>query len=144
MQDYIEPLKRVAKAADDGNIVVCLETILTGQELIELLGLIDMPNVKAVYDTGNRVAFGHDLAGDIRLLGDAIAHVHIIDKNSNNENVLLGTGLVNFENVFYALNDINYKGPYTFETTRGNNAINTAKYNMNLVNFFKLNAEKSV
>jgi len=144
MQDYIEPLKRVAKAADDGNIVVCLETILTGQELIELLGLIDMPNVKAVYDTGNRVAFGHDLAGDIRLLGDAIAHVHIKDKNSNNENVLLGTGLVNFENVFYALNDIHYKGPYTFETTRGNNAINTAKYNMNLVNFFKLNAEKSV
>jgi L-ribulose-5-phosphate 3-epimerase UlaE len=57
---------------------------------------------------------------------------------------LLGTGLVNFENVFYALNDINYQGPYTFETTRGNNAINTAKYNMNLVNFFKFNAEENV
>jgi sugar phosphate isomerase/epimerase len=143
MQDYIEPLKRVAKAADDGNIIVCLETILTGQELIELLRLIDMPNVKAVYDTGNRVAFGHDLAGDIRLLGDVIAHVHIKDKNSNNENVLLGTGLVNFENVFYALNDIDYSGPYTFETTRGSDPINTAKYNMNLVSFFKSNAENA-
>ena len=141
MQEFIEPLKRVAEVAYDGNIIVCLETILTGKELIDLLRLIDSPNVKAVYDTGNRVAFGHDLAGDIRLLSDAIAHVHIKDKNSNNENVLLGTGLVNFESVFYALNDINYSGPYTFETARGNSPINTAKYNMNLVSFFKTNAE---
>jgi sugar phosphate isomerase/epimerase len=66
--------------------------------------------------------------------------VHIKDKNSNNENVLLGTGLVNLESVFYALNDIKYNGPYTFETTRGSDPINTAKYNMNLVNFFKSNA----
>ncbi len=143
MQEYIEPLKRVAKVAYSENIIVCLETILTGKELIELLQLIDLPNVKVVYDTGNRVAFGHDLAGDIRLLGDAIAHVHIKDKNSNNENVLLGTGLVNFESVFYALNDIDYSGPYTFETTRGSNPINTAKYNMNLVNFFKANSENA-
>jgi L-ribulose-5-phosphate 3-epimerase len=143
MQEYIEPLKRIAKVADDAGIMVCLETILTGSELLKLLGLIDMPNVKAVYDTGNRVAFGHDLAGDIRLLGDSIAHVHIKDKNSNNENVLLGTGLVNFESVFYALNDIDYSGPYTFETTRGSNPINTAKYNMNLVNFFKDNSENA-
>ena len=144
MQDYIEPLKRVAKVANSENITVCLETILTGQELIKLLKLIDLPNVKAVYDTGNRVAFGHDLAGDIRLLGDHIAHIHIKDKNHNNENVLLGTGLVNFENVFDALHDINYSGPFTFETTRGSNPIETAKYNISLVRFFKQNSELSV
>jgi len=143
MQEYIEPLKRVADVAYDGNIIVCLETILTGKELIELLQSIDLPNVKVVYDTGNRVAFGHDLAGDIRLLSDAITHVHIKDKNSDNANVLLGTGLVNFESVFFALNDIDYSGPYTFETTRGSNPINTAEYNMNLVNFFKKNAKKN-
>ncbi|MDC6451922.1 sugar phosphate isomerase/epimerase, partial [Alphaproteobacteria bacterium] len=143
MLDYIEPIKRVAKVADDKNILVCLETILTGEELIELLNLIDKPNVKAVYDTGNRVAFGHDLPGDIRLLSDNIAHVHIKDKNKHNENVLLGTGLVDFKSVFYALDDIKYEGPYTFETTRGTNPINTAKYNINLVNFFNNNAEKA-
>ena len=143
MQEYIEPIRRVANVANNENIVVCLETILTGQELIELLNLINMPNVKAVYDTGNRVAFGHDLSNDIRLLGDNIAHIHIKDKNKDNENVLLGTGLVNFESVFYALHDINYDGPYTFETTRGSNPINTAKYNMNLVNFFKSNSKNA-
>ena len=143
MQEYVNPLKKIANAAYEKGIMVCLETILTGEELITLLDLIDMPNVKAVYDTGNRVAFGHDLASDIRLLGDRIAHVHIKDKNSDNANVLLGTGLVNFESVFFALNDIDYNGPYTFETTRGNDPINTAKYNMDLVNFFKSNAENA-
>jgi len=51
--------------------------------------------------------------------------------------------LVNFESVFFALNDINYNGPYTFETTRGSDPINTAKYNMSLVSFFKSNAENT-
>ena len=143
MKEYIDPIRRVAKVANDGNILLCLETILTGQELIELLNLIKMPNVKAVYDTGNRVAFGHDLSSDIRLLSDNIAHVHIKDKNKNNENVLLGTGLVDFDSVFYALNDINYSGAYTFETTRGRNPIETAKFNMNVVKFFKFNSKNA-
>ena len=79
--------------------IICLETILTGEELLELLSLINLPNVKIVYDIGNRVAFGHNLSSDIRLLGNKIAHVHIKDKNKNNENVLLGTGLVNSDSV---------------------------------------------
>lgn len=143
MHEFVQPIKRIANAAYEKGIIVCLETILTGEELIILLDEIDMPNVKVVFDTGNRVAFGHDLASDIRLLGYRISHVHIKDKNSDNANVLLGTGLVNFESVFLALNDIDYTGPYTFETTRGNSPINTAKYNINLVNFFKSNAENA-
>jgi sugar phosphate isomerase/epimerase len=143
MKQYIEPIRRVATFANESKMLVCLETILTGQELIKLLELINMSNVKVVYDTGNRVAFGHDLAGDIRLLGDHIAHVHIKDKNKNNENVLLGTGLVNFESVFSAFNDINYEGPFTFETTRGNNPIKTAIYNIHLVNFFLNNSKNA-
>jgi sugar phosphate isomerase/epimerase len=144
MQEYVKPLKKVAEVACNKGIIVCLETILTGDELVKLLDLINMPNVKVVFDTGNRVAIGHDLAGDIRLLRDAIAHVHIKDKNIENVNVLLGTGLVNFEDIFYALNDINYSGPYTFETVRGSDPISTAKYNMNVVNFFKANAENTI
>ena len=141
MKDYVQPIKRLAKIAYEENILVCIETILNGKQLITLLASINMPNVKAVYDTGNRVAFGHDLPRDIRLLKDYIAHVHIKDKNKNNENVLLGTGLVNFENVFDALNHIEYEGPYTFETTRGRNPINTAKYNKNLLHFFRSNSK---
>ena len=37
-----------------------------------------------------------------------------------------------------------YSGPFTFETTRGSNPIETAKYNISLVRFFKQNSELSV
>ncbi len=137
IDDYIGPLGDIADAAKDGGMTTCLETILTGAELIELLDRLDRRHVKAVYDTGNRVAFGHDLAADIRLLGDRIAHIHIKDKDAENRNVLLGTGLVNFAEVFAAVHDIGYDGPYTFETQRGRDPRRTAAYNMMLVDFFR-------
>ena len=36
-----------------------------------------------------------------------------------------------FKKVFEAFNDIDYRGPFTFETTRGSDPVNTAKYNLN-------------
>mgnify|MGYP001976781769 CR=1 FL=1 len=58
-------IQAIADAAQDAGMITCLETILTGAELIRLLELIDRAHVAVVYDTGNRVAFGHGLAGDI-------------------------------------------------------------------------------
>jgi L-ribulose-5-phosphate 3-epimerase len=136
VDEYVAPLRVIADKAAESGITVCLETVLNGTELIEVLDRINHPAVSVVYDTGNRVAFGHDLPGDIRLLGDRISHVHIKDKNAANENVILGTGLVNFLHVFEALADIGYGGPYTFETQRGKNPLRTASYNMGLVKFF--------
>ena len=133
---FIEPLRTIADKAAQSGITVCLETILNGEQLIEVLNQINHPAVAIVYDTGNRVAFGHDLPSDIRMLGSRICHVHIKDKNAANENVILGTGLVNFELVFEALADIEYNGPYTFETQRGKDPLRTAVYNMELVKFF--------
>jgi L-ribulose-5-phosphate 3-epimerase len=140
ISEYVLPLRAIADKAAELGITVCLETVLNGVELIEVLNRIDHSAVGVVYDTGNRVAFGHNLPEDIRLLGKRISHVHIKDKNKANENVILGTGLVNFLQVFEALADINYVGPYTFETQRGRNPLSTAKYNMQLVNFFHAEA----
>lgn len=136
VSEYAIPLRAIADKAAESGIIVCLETVLNGTELLDVLNEVDHPNVSVVYDTGNRVAYGHDLPGDIRLLGEKISHVHIKDKNKADENVILGTGLVNFLQVLEALTDIKYAGPYTFETQRGNNPLNTAKYNMELVRFF--------
>ena len=77
-----------------------------------------------------------DIYSDIRILGSKIKHVHLKDKNQNNENVLLGLGLVNFFEVFSALGDVKYSGPYTFETSRGENPVRTANHNINFANFF--------
>ena len=134
--EYIQPLKDIADVAKDAGMITCLETILTGIELKDFLDRLNHPSIKIVYDTGNRIAFGHDLPGDIRLLGSRIAHFHIKDKNKNNVNVLLGTGLVNFAHVFQAIHDIGYDGPYTFETQRGSDPVRTANFNMMLTQFF--------
>ena len=137
---YVAPLRAIADKAAEAGITVCLETVLNAADLIEVLNMINHPAMSVVYDTGNRVAFGHDLPGDIRLLGNRISHVHIKDKNKANENVILGTGLVNFSQVFDALSQINYTGPYTFETNRGKNPLRTACYNMELIKFFHTEA----
>jgi sugar phosphate isomerase/epimerase len=133
---YLAAVRKIGDAAARSGLIVCLETNLPGQALLEFLHQVDHANVQVVYDTGNRVAFGHDLPGDIRLLGSHVRHVHIKDKNVYNENVLLGTGLVDFLKVFKALGDVGYGGSFTFETTRGRDPRRTATYNMNFVVFF--------
>ncbi|MDA8382266.1 MAG: sugar phosphate isomerase/epimerase [Betaproteobacteria bacterium] len=137
---YIDPLRAIADKVQAVGITLCLETGLHGAALADFLDRIAHPAIKAVYDTGNRVAFGHDLPGDIRLLGDRIAHVHIKDKNADNENVLLGRGLVDFLRVYEALADIGYSGPYTFETVRGNDPLRTAAHNLAFARFFHAEA----
>ncbi len=135
-ESYIKPLSIIADKCREAGMSVCIETVLNGQELIFVMDKINNSNIKAVFDTGNRVAFGHNLHDDILLLGDRIEHVHIKDKNKDNENVVLGTGLVNFTSVFTALKKIGFNKSYTFETNRGNNAIRTAKYNIVVANYF--------
>lgn len=137
LEQYKAPIIEIANKASDHGVTVCLETNLCAYELLKALDILNHPGISVVYDTGNRVALGHDLVDDIRILGNKITHVHIKDKNSRNENVLLGTGLVNFLEVFRALKEINYSGFYTFETHRGKNPLRTARHNINFVRFFQ-------
>jgi len=135
-KDYRGVLTEIGDAAQENDMLLCLETILDGQQLVDVLEDLDHPNIFAVFDTGNRIVFGHDIYSDIILLGDYIKHLHLKDKNENDENVILGTGKVNFHKVFQSLSEIDYNGPYTFETTRGNNPVETAKYNISFTKFF--------
>lgn len=136
LSDYIEPIRTIADACASSGVELCMETILKGTELIEALEQINRPAISVVFDTGNRIAFGHDLGADIRLLGSRISHMHIKDKNAANQNVVIGTGKVNFQEVFEALADIRYDGLYTFETNRGKNPTRTATYNKQLITYF--------
>ncbi len=141
IEKFLKPLNIIADMANEYGIVISLETILTGKELLYLLDTLDNRNINVVFDTGNRIAFGHNLSEDIELLSNKINHVHIKDKNTDNQNVILGTGLVNFSEVFISLKKINYQGPYVFETSRGRDPVKTAKYNMQIVDFFIENSK---
>ena len=133
---YKPILKDLADCAKHNGMMLCLETDVSGRGLLRLFAQMKHPNIKAVFDTGNRAALGQDIYSDIVLLGKAIGHVHIKDKNECGENVLLGTGLVDFRKAMMSLSKIKYAGAFTFETARGADPVRTAQYNRALIEFF--------
>lgn len=133
---YIEPIITIANYAEEHKVSICLETILNGKTFLNFFDSLKHPNVYCVFDTGNMIAENHDIYSDILLLKNKINYVHIKDKNQTNENVLLGTGLVNFKKVLEAFKLIGFKGLFTFETVRGSDPIRTAKYNKAFLTFF--------
>tara|TARA_B100002019_G_C21274411_1_gene604425 strand:+ start:151 stop:996 length:846 start_codon:yes stop_codon:yes gene_type:complete len=136
MLEYIPIIRDFSEFFYETNTIIALETLLNAKDLKELIQKINRTNVKCVFDTGNRINFKESLYEEILVLNELITHIHIKDKDINDTNVILGTGLVNFNSVFSALKKINYNGNFNFETTRGNNPEQTAIYNLNLCNFF--------
>ena len=131
----IKILKKFSNMVKNSSLVICLETILNTKDLIKILKDINKKNVRCVFDTGNRVLISNSLKNEILKLNKYIGHVHIKDKNNKNINVVLGTGQVNFAEIFKSLKQINYKGKFTFETNRGTNPLSTAIYNDYYCNF---------
>ena len=129
-------IRHVGQLAETYGILVCLETLLPAEELNQLINWVALPNVKVVFDTGNRVLETPNIRKEIHKLKKNIGHVHIKDKNQYGKNVILGSGLVDFCEVFRALNEIEYLDALNFETNRGNSPLNTAKYNITLCDFF--------
>lgn len=132
----INVLKKLALLIVKYDIIICLETILSGKNLIKLLKSVNSNKVKCVFDTGNRVLLSSSLEKEILLLNKFIGHVHLKDKNSKNQNVILGTGKVNFLSIFSAFKKINFKGKFVFETNRGLNPKKTATYNRIFCDYF--------
>ena len=112
---------------------MALETDLEIEFTNYLFNRIRSKNVYLVYDTGNRVKKGINQFKEILDLKDKIIHVHIKDKNLLGNNVIIGRGIVNFKNIFFALKKINYKNNFTFETNRGLNPIKTMIQNIKFI-----------
>jgi len=135
-EEYIKQLRRIYLEAKEYHINLLLETSLNAKDLIYFIEILDLEKVGIVYDTGNTISLGHDQLNDILLLSSLIKHVHIKDKNTQGQNVLLGSGMVNFYDIFQALSSIDYRGCYTFETTRGVEPIKTSIFNKQFTEFY--------
>lgn len=107
-----------------------IESNIEIQSFIKLVNNIGSNRISFLFDTGNRVNLGYDMERDVINLNKLLSHVHIKDKNDQNQNVALGTGNVNFSKFFKSLKKINYTQHFTLETTRLDNPIKTAKKNI--------------
>ena len=132
--NFTNILKEFSTIANRYNIKIALECNLELKKLIKLIEKISHESFTVLYDTGNRIYVDPDQSIAIKELNKFISHVHIKDKNHYGDNVLLGSGLVDFSSIFDSLKKINYKYNYVFETTRGKSPVSTAIYNVNFIN----------
>ena len=130
---FSKKIDLISSILNKKKIVLALETDLEVKFIDSLFKKIRNKNIYLVYDTGNRVKNGTDQFKEILNLKAKIIHIHIKDKNHQGNNVVIGRGIVNFKNVFFALKKINYRKNFTFETNRGSDPIKTMIENIKFI-----------
>jgi len=135
---YALKLRKISEILYSKKIKLALETDLSAPLLKKLFIQVKSKNIFLVYDTGNRLKNKKLQYNEILKLKNMIIHVHLKDKNYKGENVIFGSGNVDFISIFKALRIIKYKGKFTFETNRGldplKTMINNKKLVLNLLN----------
>ncbi len=115
---------RVLPAAKKHNIILAIEPepglfIQTAEEFIEFRDrhFKHEPLIQMNCDIGHLFCVGEDPAEVIRDYSQHISHVHLEDigKNRVHQHLTPGKGVIDFEEVFDALDAIQYKGRVTVE-----------------------------
>lgn len=110
----VDNLRELADYADSFGITLGLEylnrfesyLVSSSDELIKLVEDIDHPACKIMFDTFHANIEEKNLGDAIRKLAKHLVHVQV----SENDRSTVGTGNVNWEDVFKALQDIKYDG----------------------------------
>ena len=101
----IEKFKRLAPIAERKKKILAIESRLSAEDHLKMINVIDSDAVRVYYDTGNSHQMGYDIFHEMKLLGRRmIPEVHIKDR------VRLGTGEIDFTEVWATLQKINYEG----------------------------------
>jgi len=130
---YVPPLQTVAAAALGAGIEVVLESVLPAETLLRMADALGHRNVGVCFDSGNRAAQGFDICADLKALGALVRHVHVKDKSASGQNVLLGTGIVDFRRFFHTLAGLGFDRRYTLETARGDDPVATGRRHLQFV-----------
>ena len=132
-ETVIKVLKIILDECKSLKIQIAIESISDSFNICDLLESLNDSNIGCVYDTGNRFAIEKPKE-DILKLSKHIKHIHLKDKR-NSLNVPMGTGAVDFIEVFESLKLMKYNGYFNFETNRGIDPISTMKHNIRYIEF---------
>lgn len=106
-------------AEEQNEIKIGLETDLAPINFKCYLETFDSPKIGANYDSGNSSGLGYQPYEEITILKDYIFNIHIKDRVLHGTTVELGTGNADFEHLFKALKEINYKNSFILQAARG-------------------------
>ena len=122
-RDYIcESLREVAERMPD-EVCLALEThgdFARTEETVEIVELVNHPQVKLIWDVANSVAAGDSIARAGQTVRQFLSHIHLRDARpvATSEHwlpVLAGAGEVSFAETLAVIDELNYDGYVSFE-----------------------------
>lgn len=119
----VERLQPLVADAERVGINLSLETDLAPQPFADLLARFDSRRVTVNYDTGNSAALNFDPAEELACYGERISDIHIKDRVLGGGPVVLGTGNVQFERFFAALQPLDYTGLFIMQAYRDDEGV---------------------
>ena len=110
----IKSMKEIIKTAEDNGVTYCVEAvnrfetclINTAAEALAYVEEIDSPNIGVLLDTYHMNIEENNIGDAIRLAGDRLTSFH----TGENNRTAPGRGHLDWDEIFKALADINYKG----------------------------------
>ena len=125
--DYKNLLLKLEKKIIENNLKISLETDLNPFELKDFLKGFNKKAISVNYDTGNSAYWEFNVKQEFLSYGSLISNVHIKDCTPKDYTVELGSGNVDFNEVFTLLSKNNYKADFILQAARGNDEIQIAK-----------------
>ena len=113
-ENSIKSMREIIKTAEDCGVTYCVEAvnrfetclINTGAEALAYVAEIDSPNIGVLLDTYHMNIEENNIGDAIRLVGDKLTSFH----TGENNRTAPGRGHLDWDEIFGALADINYKG----------------------------------
>ena len=110
----IESMREIIKVAEDCGVTYCVEAvnrfetclINTAREALDYVAEIDSPNIGVLLDTYHMNIEENSIGDAIRLVGNKLTSFH----TGENNRTAPGRGHLDWDEIFGALSDINYKG----------------------------------
>jgi sugar phosphate isomerase/epimerase len=129
----IEALNMIVDYAQTHRVEILLENLVPRsqhlrlgadvEDLIDIINVLDSHSVGICIDTGHSILNKQDPSNDIRKAGHWLKSLHINDNNGIKDlHAAPGSGIIQWDQVYQALQDIGYKGIFMLEV-EGQNPI---------------------
>lgn len=141
--DLVHFLEGQADFLEENRLKVVFESDYGPQELARFIARLNPALFGINYDVGNSAAMGFNPQEEFEAYGPRVINVHVKDRLLGGTTVPLGTGSANFDTVFAALAQINYRGNFILQTARatdGNHADALCTYRDMTIDWLKRHA----
>ncbi len=113
LENSLKSMREIIKTAEDNGVTYCVEAvnrfegclINTAQEALDYAAQIDSKNIGVLLDTYHMNIEENSIGDAIRLVGDKLTSFH----TGENNRTAPGRGHLDWDEIFSALKDINYK-----------------------------------